>query len=138
MAGCVQALIATPTVTLNDIAFAVVSDSVEVIHGFGTREVVGASAGGDSICQIVSLNITEAFGMLKFAVHTTLDNHDILLRFLGVQFLARLTAEVTGTDNITGDTLTLSSSQGTITNNPTIKFGPGGQIDIEYKGRSFV
>jgi len=136
MAGCVQSLISTPEVVLNDIPFAVVNDSVELVHGKGTRQVEGASLGGTN-CQIVSKDVTEAFGMLKFSVHTTLDNHKILLSLLSDDFIAKITVTVTGTDAITGATLTLSSDQCTITNNPTVKFGTGGQFDIEIKGREF-
>ena len=138
MAQCVQFLIATPTVTINNIAFATVSDSVEVTKGTGTTNVVAASAGGNAICQIVSHDITDSFGMLKFSVHTTKDNVNLITRFLERQFRARLTAEVTGTDNTTGETLTFSTSFASITNDPVFKFGPGGQFDVEVKGRPFV
>ena len=138
MAQCSQHLIATPTVTVNNIAFAVVSDSVEVTVGFGEREVMGASVGGNSICQITSEDVTKAVGIIKFSVYSTKDNISILLRFMESSQISKLTSEVTGTDNISGDTLTFSMSGGTIVNNPAIKFGPSGQVEIEIHGRKLA
>ena len=138
MAQCTEFQIAAPTVTVNNVAFATVSDSVSFIPGQGTRNVVGASAGGNSVCQIVSVDITDAVGTIKFSVHSTLGNIEILEQFNQNQFVARLDVEVTGTDNITGQTLTRSMSGGTIMNNPEVKLGPGAQIDIEIQGRQLV
>ena len=138
MAQCVEFLISTPSVTVNNIAFAVVSDSVSFIEGRGTRNVTGASAGGNSVCQIISLDITEAMGVIKFSAHSTINNIDLLSQFNQNQFIGQLTVELTGTDNITGETFTRSMSGGTIVNNPETKLGPGGQVDIEIHGRTLV
>jgi hypothetical protein len=138
MAQCVEFLIATPTVTVNNVAFATVSDSVSFIDGQGTRNITGASAGGNAVCQIASIDVTDAVGTIKFSVHSTKNNIELLTQFNQNQFVARLAVEVTGTDNITGETLTRSMSGGTIMNNPEVKLGPGAQIDIEIQGRQLV
>ncbi len=126
------------TVMLNDISFGVVSDSIELTHGFGERTVEGASVGGGVIIQVISEDPTSAFGMLKFSLHTTLENHNSLVRLLESKNNGRISVSLTATNTSTGTTFSLSSEECTITNNPAVKFGPGGQFDIELQGRKFV
>ena len=71
MAGCSQSLISTPTVTLNDIPFAVVNDSVELVHGKGTRQVEGASAGGNAIEVVITEDAETKKSMVKFKLYNT-------------------------------------------------------------------
>ncbi len=138
MGNSSQFRISTPSVMLNDIPFAVVNDSVEYTPGFGERTVEGASAGGGSIVQVIGEDVTNAFGMLKFAVHTTLENHDILVRLMESKNNGKISVSLTALNTSTGETFTRAAENHTITNNPTIKFGSSGQFDIELKGGKFT
>ncbi len=137
MGNCSQHIIATPNITVLNISFPVVADSVEVTPGFGTIEVMGASI-GNSVCQTLSRNVADAFSIIKFSVYSTKDNIDILLRFMEPSQQGKLTTEVTGTDTITGETLTFAQASGAIVNNPSIKLGPSGVVEIEIHGSKLV
>ncbi len=138
MSNSNQFRIATPTVMLNDIPFAVVNDSVEMTPGFGEVTVEGASAGGGNIIQILARDVTSAFGMLKFSVHTTQENHDILVRLMEPQNDGTISVSITSTNTSTGKTFSRAAEGHSITNNPAIKFGTSGQFDLELKGGKFI
>lgn len=138
MANSNQFRLATPTVMLNDIPFAVVNDSVEMTTGFGEVTVEGASAGGGNIVQIIGRDVTNAVGMLKFSVHTTLENHDILVRLMEPKNDGNISVSVTLINPSTGKTFSRAAEGHSIINNPAIKFGTSGQFDIELKGGKFI
>ena len=137
MSDSSQFRISTPSVLLNDIPFAVVNDSVEYTPGFGERTVEGASAGGGVIVNVIGEDATNAFGMLKFSVHTTLENHEILVRLMESKNNGKISVKLTATNTSTGETFTRAAEKHTITNNPSIKFGSSGQFDVETKGGKF-
>ncbi len=138
MSNSNQFRIATPTVMLNDIPFAVVNDSVEMTEGHGEVTVEGASAGGGNRVQVLARDVSSAFGMLKFSVHTTLENHEILSRLMEPSNDGNISVSITSTNTSTGKTFSRAATGHSITNNPAVKFGTSGQFDIELKGGRFI
>ena len=138
MAQGTEYLISAPSVTVNNISFATASDSVSFIEGRGTRTLTGTSAGGNAVIPNIAIDISEAFGVIKFTVLSNIDNIEEMKKLNQNDQVGLLTVELTGLDNITGKSFTRSMSNGTIMNNPETKLGPGGTIDIEIHGRTLV
>jgi len=121
--------ISDPSIVINNVAVAIVPNSVEFDEGFGEQDVLVQSAGGGSLQQVYANNVETNLGMVKFQMRSTTQNIELVRGWKanGNRNVVVITAK---TDD---GTLARSYTQAAITNNYTVKLAADGVIDVEFK-----
>lgn len=122
--------LSNPVVTINNVVWAVVPNSVSFTEGLGEQTIRTQSAGGGSVEQVYSNDVTTNMSMFKmqvFPVAGTIDNIRIL--------------KTNGNANaitVTGDGLTRSFSNMALTSNYEVNLGSDTTIDLEFTGNPSI
>lgn len=122
--------ISDPSVVVNNVAVAIVPNSLEFSEGLGEQEILTQSAGGGSIEQVYSDNVETALGMVKFSMRSTVANIDLVRSWKSNRNRNAVTVTATNDDG----TLTRTWTNCAIVSDYTVALSSDGEIEIEFKG----
>lgn len=121
-----QRTIAVPALEINNEVVAIVPNSLVFTEGFGEQTVLTQSAGGGIIETVYSDNAELKISMVKFELHTTQQNID-LVRSWKVNLNNNAIS-------ITDSGLERTFTNMALTSNYEVQTGSEGKIAIEFKG----
>ena len=122
--------LANPTVLINNLAVAVVPNSVSYTEGKGEQTMRVQSAGGGSVQTVLSNNVETNLSTVKLSVFPTSDIIDQMLVWKN-----NLNQNVI---SITGAGLTRSFTNAALITDYEVALGSDTQIDLEFKSDAAV
>jgi hypothetical protein len=124
--------IATPTVTIDNVVFAIVPNTFTYTEGLGEQNVRPQSSGGGSVTITVATNVETCFSSVKFSVENTQVNIEALRRVKSTSSFH----VIAFFDNKLGFTRTVQ--QAVLTNNYDVGLGADTPISLEFMGAPAV
>lgn len=122
--------LSNPVVTINNVVLAVVPNSVSYTEGLGEQTIRTQSAGGGSVEQVYSNDVSTNMSMFKCQLFNTAENIDNLRIWKTNSNANAIT--------LTGEGLTRSFSNMALTNNYEVNLGSDTTIDIEFTGNAAI
>lgn len=124
--------ISDPSVLINNVAVAIVPNSLTFDEGLGEQNVLVQSAGGGQLQQVFANDVATNLGMVKFSLQATKSNIDLARSWKTNQNRNVVTITAANADG----TLTRSFTNAAIVNNYEIPLSADGVIELEFKGDS--
>lgn len=121
-------IISDLTLVVNNIAFAIVPNSMKADLGLGEQEVVAATAGGGRTTAVYSFDAKSMISHYKMELYCTQLSVDVIRTW---KSLAN-TLAIKLINNNNGKTLTINNAA--ITNLVEFEFAASGKVSIEFKG----
>ena len=122
--------LANPSVIINNLAIAIVPNSVVYTEGFGEQNQRVQSAGGGSVETVFSNNVETNLSKVNFSVYPTESNIEALRSFKAAEN-ANAISIVSG-----GFSRTVNSAA--LTNDFEVNLGADTTIDVEFMGTKAV
>lgn len=122
--------ISDPSVLVNNVAVAIVPNSLTFDEGLGEQNVLVQSAGGGQLQQVYANDVATNLGMVKFSLQATKANIDLARSWKSSQNRNVVTITAANADG----TLTRSFTNAAICNAYEVPLSADGVIELEFKG----
>jgi len=120
--------ISDPSVQINNVAVAVVPNSVEYTEGFGEQNVKVQTAGGGVLQQVFENNVETNIGSVKFQLFSTADNVALARSWKAAGNQNVVTISAVTPDGSVNRTFTNAA----ITNDFSVSLQADGTIELEW------
>ena len=126
-------VIANPQVIVNNIPQAIKPNSLSFTEGFGEQIMRAASAGGQSVVQILADDVTDNFSDVKFALDNTKENIESARVWKSQPGLNGIVVTGKVTDGATTVRFRRVFNNASLMNNYEVPLGSDVSIDLEFK-----
>lgn len=131
-------VIANPSVIINNIPLAIKPNSLVFTEGFGEQILRSASAGGQSVEQVLADNVEDNFSDIKFSLDNTINNIEQARIWKSQPGLNGIVVIGTVIEGNTKVNFRRSFNKASLINNYEVPLGADVTIDLEFKSNPAV